>query len=50
MYYCIALRNEAILLPGEGGGGGTFWGITWFSGGAEGEWGISRHQQSIKGG
>ena len=26
MYYCIALRNEAILLPGEGGGGGTFWG------------------------
>ena len=50
MYHCIAFRNEAILLPGEGGGGGTFWGITWFSGGAEGEWGISRRQQSIKGG
>ena len=49
MYYCIALRNEAILLPGEGGGG-TFRGITWFSGGVEGEWGISRRQQSIKGG
>ena len=24
MYYCIALRNKAT--PGEGGGGGTFWG------------------------
>ena len=48
MYYCIALRNKAT--PGEGGGGGTFWGITWFSGGVEGEWGVSRRQQSIKGG
>ena len=44
MYYCIALRNKAT--PGEGEVAEHFGG----SHGFQEEWGVSRRQQSIKGG
>ena len=41
----VGIRSVIIHRLGDGVGGG-FGGITWFSGGTEGD--IGRHQQSIK--